>query len=623
MASHINTTIKYALNFLGVLALLVSGVVSAAQLTNPKERIDYWRNNYQSLNSADDARVDVAHKIFDRVLRAAGSRNGVHPRLHILAKDPLNITLPISIPDGWVILSKGVLDLCYEDKKNSEDKLAFVLAHEIAHLIDDDFWHINFFNALAMSHQKGLLDSDVLAEIADIVGETDKVAKKELRADEKGVIIASMAGYDVNAIVSADGSRNFFKKWEDLLNVSRLPNPVFLNVNKDSLHPTSEQRSVNVLTRLQQIAENSELFRLGLLFYQSGKFAMAIHAFDEFLRLYPGREVYHNLAVSHHQLALSYISSHNAGVKQSNKSIFSDIPFKLPIFIDPNTRAFNGVYRGVKSGDKLFHTNISAAINFYMKAVEQDPSYLIAYSNLASAYILNKQPFKAVALLQDGVKIAPKNARILNVMGVAFYFTDNTNKAIEYLERSIREDANYSDPLLNLGKITFKRNNLNKAKSYWLSYLKLDSSSFWADTLRNHYGIGAPVPHERGIAKNIHEKILGIQVGNYSDEIPANWGISNKKIFPLLETPHQMLKFKNGVTAIAEGDEIRLLVAEKSYSGHSELGLKIGSTRSSIISAYGKPAMEFNTSQGDSLLFLEMGITFQMRDQRVVSWLIY
>jgi tetratricopeptide (TPR) repeat protein len=610
-----NTSIKYYVNYLAVLLLLLSAVVGAAQLANPKERIDYWRNNYQSLNSADDNRVNTAHEIFNRVLRAAGSRNGIHPRLHILAKDPLNITLPISIPDGWVIISKGVLDLCFEGKKNGEDKLAFVLAHEIAHLIDDDFWHINFFNALDMSRQKGLLNPSVLAEIADIVGETDKVAKKELRADEKGVIITSMAGYDVNAIVSADGSRNFFKKWEGLLSVSRLPRPVLGNVNKDSLHPTSEQRSVNVLTRLQQIAENAELFRLGLLFYQSGKFDMAIHAFDEFLRLYPGREVYHNLAASHHQLALSY--------KKANKSTFADIPFKLPVFIDPNTRAFNGVYRGVELGDKLFKTNISAAINFYMKAVEQDPSYLIAYSNLASAYILNNQPFKAVAMLQDGMEIALNNARILNVLGVALYFTDNTKKAIEYLEKSITEDPNYSDPLFNLGKIAFKGNNLNEAKRHWLSYLKLDVSSFWADTLRNHYGIGKQVSHERGIEKNIHEKMLGIQVGNYSDEIPVKWGVSIKKLFPLLEVPHQMLKFKNGVTAIAEGDEIRLLIAEKSYSGNSKLGLKIGSTRSSVISTYGKPAMELKTSQGASMIFPEMGITFQMRNHHVVSWLVY
>jgi len=125
--------------------LLITGIMlfhlqaTAAVLPNTKERIDYWRNNYTELSVADDARVEVARSVFNRVLQAAGNRHGIHPRLHILAQDPVNMSLPISIPDGWIIISKSVLDMCYQQKQGAQDKLAFILAHEVAHLLEDDF----------------------------------------------------------------------------------------------------------------------------------------------------------------------------------------------------------------------------------------------------------------------------------------------------------------------------------------------------------------------------------------------------------------------------------------------------------------------------------------------------
>jgi len=82
----------------------------------------------------------------------------------------LNITLPVSIPDGWVILSRSVLDLCYQHPRAAGDRLAFVLAHEIAHLLDDDFWHINFFNAIDISRTKGVSSESVLNQIKGTIG---------------------------------------------------------------------------------------------------------------------------------------------------------------------------------------------------------------------------------------------------------------------------------------------------------------------------------------------------------------------------------------------------------------------------------------------------------------------
>jgi Zn-dependent protease with chaperone function len=135
----------------GAVAILIVTIATSTAVANLKERIDYWRNNYEELTGADDPRVDRAHEIFKRIVDAAGKQPGVVPRLFIAKRDPLNVSLPIAIPDGWVILSKGTLDICYRDPGLGDDRLAFVLAHEFAHQLKGDFWHMQFFQALEAS----------------------------------------------------------------------------------------------------------------------------------------------------------------------------------------------------------------------------------------------------------------------------------------------------------------------------------------------------------------------------------------------------------------------------------------------------------------------------------------
>jgi tetratricopeptide (TPR) repeat protein len=592
-------------------AILVSGTSQASLVPDPKERVEYWRTNYTELSDTTDKRVAQAQQIFERILNAAGSRHGVHPRLLIIKEDPLNISLPVSIPDGWVILSKNVLELCHKNPANAEDKLAFVLAHEIAHLLDDDFWHINFFNAIDISKTKGVSSESVLNQIKGIIGEAEKVAAKELRADEKGVLFASMAGFDVNAVIGKKSSENFFKEWEQLLDVQRATPESF----DGNTHPTTDQRTAGVLARLQQVSDQAELFRLGILFYQSGNFERAIEAFNEFLRHYPGREVHHNLAVSHHQLALTYMTT------STDKQ--SDLPFKMSLTIDPMTRASGSVFRGPQENRRRFEKNMAIAIEYYEAAIKQDPGYLLAYKNLASAYVTNNEPFKAIAILKDALKQTPNDAVLLNVMGVAFYNAENIEKAIEYLSASRKQNPGYADPLFNLGKVEYSRNNKNLAKSYWRQYMQQDPDSNWIKLLRAKYQLGEGSDRPRGLVTQRNEMLAGIQVGNYTDEVPNEWGRPSQTQFPFKDAQHATLRFNNGITTITEGEEIRVLLADTGYGGKSKYGVKIGDDQNSVVRAYGIPSMNLTTTQGNSMVYYNAGITFQLRNGKVVSWVIY
>jgi hypothetical protein len=105
--------------------------------------------------------------------------------------------------------------------------------------------------------------------------------------------------------------------------------------------------------------------------------------------------------------------------------------------------------------------------------------------------------------------------------------------------------------------------------------------------------------------------------------VPSEWGKPNKTQYPFKDAPHSTLRFNNGVTTITEGEEIRVLLANTGYGGKTNYGVKIGDQQSAVIEAYGMPSMNLTTTQGNSLVYSNDGITFQLRAGKVVSWVIY
>jgi len=606
--NHIKTTILYFVAT--ILFCLNIDFLYAASIPDPKERIDYWRSNYTELSVESDPRVANARQVFDRVLKAAGNRYGVIPRLHIVKENPFNVVLPVSIPDGWIIVSQNVLDMTYGEPKYGDDRLAFVLAHEIAHLLDDDFWHINFFSALELLRSHDAVKPNVLNEIKGIFDQTAKIQAKELRADERGILYLVMAGFNPNAIVKNNEADSFFHQWQGMLSLSQLAKH-----DNHNTHPSSSQRSAAVRARLQKVSDEADLFKLGLIFYQSRNFDLAVRAFGEFLRYFPSREVYHNLAASYHQLALLHYSEPNNGEKL--------LPFRLPIMADPYSRVAYGVSRASVTDAQLFRQHISSAIAHYEASIKQDENYTIAYLNLASAYIANKEPYKAIAVLQDVYKKQINNAQLMNVLGVGFYQTGNTKKAIQYLRLATAAEPQYDAPYYNLGKIAYIDNRKRDAVEHWDKFVRLDSNSRWARFLASNYEISVKKVPVKKSRVYLEEKIKDVQIGHYFDEVPKAWGKAKIKKYQLDKSVHTLAEYDNGITLVLDGDEVRIVVATPAYKGRSSQGVKIGSTVAAISTGYGQPGMTLQSTQGDSLVYPRDGITFQMQKNKVISWMIY
>ncbi|WP_179131310.1 tetratricopeptide repeat protein [Candidatus Entotheonella palauensis] len=590
--------------------VMVAGAFSNA-FANPKERIDFWRNNYVELTAADDPRVERAHDIFERILHAAGRTLGVVPRLFILKRDPMNIALPIAIPDGWVIISKGTLDICYRDPVYGDDRLAFVLAHELAHQLKGDFWHMQFFQALEASKSRGDQPRQTLEEIGLGLRRTDDIWAKELQADEHGIVYAAMAGFRTHAMITGDGQVNFFQEWVDALNPERVG-----AAYQGKSHPAPQQRVTAVKARLHQVVSKTDAFEIGLHFYQAGEYARAIRAFEKFLEYFPSREVYLNLAASHHQLALQ--------LRQMQQPENRLLPFKLSLAVDPDTRARRITFRRTQRPQVRFQEHVDKAIGFYEMAKSLDPNYALSYNNLGCAYIVNGEPFKAIATLQDGLKLSPDAPEMLNNLGAAFFQANLADLAKSHLHKASILDANYAAPLFNLGKVAYEERQRGEARRHWRAYLRLDAVSPWAKLVRQYDKGLRSWAALRTLPQPADEHIKEVSVAMFEDEIPKAWGAPGSVRSLLLEEePLTVRHYPQGIITFAQDEEIVMIFAEPVYRGKSARGVAIGSGQAKVIDQYSTPSRILKMTQGETWVYDKVGISFQLRQGRVVSWLLF
>jgi tetratricopeptide (TPR) repeat protein len=588
--------------------LTLLSAVAAENPEHPLNHIEYWQKNYDELRPQDDARADRTHKIFQRVVQAAGTRPGVVPRLFITTTDPLNVSLPMAIPGGWIILSRSALERCYRDPAQGDDRLAFVLAHEIAHQLKGDFWHMQFFQAIEASKAQAPQQKQLWEEVRSIASRTADVLAKELQADEQGIMYAAMAGFNTDAIVTYDDRVNFFADWVQALDPTRL-----VGAQSDSSHPTPQQRAATIKASLQRVLTQVDVFRWGLRFYQAGDYLRATDAFEDFLRVFPSREVYHNLATSYHQLALKAYRRW----KQDDTAI----PFQRSLAIEPVTRA-EPRRGGSGSPEQEFQDHITKAIEFYRRAKDLDPTYVRSRNNLGCALLLTEDVYGAIAILQEALKIAPDLPETLNNLGVAFAYADKPSEAQAYLAKAHELAPTYEAPLFNLGRLAYAAHK-TEATEYWLAYLALDPGSAWAKTIREALALSTPTPTAPSVSPVAVEQVAGMEVGPFPKQLPPGWGQPKTTRLPFAD-PLTVAEYSNGVLLLVQtkGEKIRMIIAQEGFVGHSARGIAIGSAEAEVRTQYGHPSRIVPTAQGVSWIYAQ-GIAFQMREGKVVSWQVF
>jgi tetratricopeptide (TPR) repeat protein len=596
-----------------VATMIVCLVGSYASATaQPRERLEYWRTKYQELAPTANSRAARAHAIFRRLVEVAGRRAGVVPRLLITASDPWDLALPIALPDGGIVLSKGVLDISYRDPAWGDDRLAFILAHEIAHQLNDDFWHMRFFQAFEASTAKTAVSPAFLEDLRQSAGTTEHVLARELQADERGIIYAAMAGFTPQAIVTGDASVNFFAEWVRALDPRQIG-----GVATGSLRPTPQERAEALRAHLRRVMHTTALFQVGLWFVYAGEYPRAIQAFDAFRAFFPGREVYHNLAASHHQLALQAYQAW-----QKDRPAF---PFHLSLLIDPLTRAsqmyLEGPTRrgagGLGEPAAVFRHHLDQAIAWYREALAQEAAYTPAAINLGCALVtrgvqvetrgLNADLSEAVAVLARALERDPTSPEILNNLGVALWYVRQPEQAKDALTRARTLAPTYEAPSFNLAQLARLEQRGGDARY----------AGHGSEPMASRPTSGASSTQERP------EEVMGLTLGQLEDRVPPSWGRPAQAQVSLEGRTLAVATYPVSIMTLVQDGEIRMILAREGFRGATARGVAIGSAARDLQASYGQPSRRLELTQGESWIYDGRRVAFQLRDGRVISWLVF
>jgi tetratricopeptide (TPR) repeat protein len=579
---------------------------TTAAWAQSRAQIAYWRTAYAELKPEDDPRAAKAHDFFQRLVQVAGKRPGTQPRLYIIADKAWEVALPIAIQDGWIILSQQVLERCYEDPTWGDDRLAFVLGHELAHQLKDDLWHIRFFDALEAAKTQMPVSPAFLDELRRSANATGHVLARELQADEHGIIYAAMAGFNTQAVVAENHDVNFFADWVRALDPRRLQGAA-----ANRMRPTPEERAEALRAALRRVGNQTAAFQAGLWFYYAGNYPQAIRAFDRFRSDFPSREVHHNLAVSHHQLALQAYRKW-----QPEAQTF---PFQLSLAVEPLTLA-SRIYleRTRGQGDELaaqFQHHLEAASQWYREALAQDAAFTPAALNLGAALMLrgvhapkagiHPDFAEAVSILSRALEHAPQSADLLNNLGVALFYDERSARAQAALSQARSLAPSYAAPVFNLGVIARREQREAEAQHYRQVYTQLAPQA-------------VPAP---SWTKQDEETVDGIMPGAVAAELPASWGQPTQKTVQLDGRDFTMAAYPRGITTLAQDGEVLMLMVQEGYRNASARGITLKSRAEHILAQYGPPSRRHDLPQGHNWAYDTQGIAFQLRGNQVVSWL--
>ena len=532
-----------------VIIILLLQIFVIQAFSNEEDHGSWWVNNFGALTVNDHPLIPNAQNVFDRVLAAADKRYNTTPNLVILRE--LSSPWALCLKDGTIILTQKALEFCYQDvdKQTGDSYIAFIIGHELSHLANDNFWHVEAFKALK-KYGNELKSKDIInilketEDIEDSNHARNIIKKKELKADANGLIYLSMAGFDASAIINTK-PKNFLKEWT--LNTQ---SNTYLN---DRTHMSNEQRIEFLRTNLKSVRENIVFFDIGVRLYQLGRYLDAIDFINAFKEKYPGREVYNTLGLIHYKLAINFLA------KCDKERAFQ---FKLSTLLDTKTLAKPINKRSKNTSDcyemTIFKEHIQYAIHYFKSACEKDPYYLPSRINHSSALIIAKDYSGAMSSIDKALNIHPKNKNCLNNRAVAMYLlglqikVDMFKQSYDILINLTKEYKNYSDAYYNLARILTERNRFAASHDKWNNFLGLEHFGIYANIARKSLGMKEIVVKKKDASKT-----------NLFGKSPVNLGLLNKKTKKQLASLKKIsFELGNVSGAFYLGNQIKVLVLE-------------------------------------------------------------
>ena len=264
-----------------------------------------------------------------------------------------------------------------------------------------------------------------------------------------------MAGYAVaDLIANQDAKIDFFELWMQQTNTQLVPQQAL------------QKRSAPLKQRFKILNQKLVFWEFGVRLSHFGYCDDGVYFLKEFLKVFPGREVFNNLGYCYLQMAIRKMDAAHAWF------------YWLPLVLDADTRAVvaardSSSFKSLKQAASGQNQKLlEEAVAYLRRAADADPSYIPARINLAVAYLYLGRPHEARIPLLESREMDPDNILFAELEALVLYEQSDATldlwpNAVARLKK-LNESTNTSESLrFNLARMLELGSSVQESTSIW------------------------------------------------------------------------------------------------------------------------------------------------------------
>ena len=418
-------------------------------------------NNFLFANNCEDR----VKKVFNNIIESIGNNSLMEPDL-IFSNEEKSA----AYMSGESITIEYKLISLFCEEENFEDKIAFILSHELAHYYLQHGWMLNTGLSYASKVGKSLKYKSYSYE---------EIKEAESQADIYAGFYGKIAGY--KTLEFAETTLN--KVYESY----NLPK----NLKK---YPSYEDRVAIINDKKEQANRLAKVFEIANILFKLKEYKLSIDAFKTILASnFNSREIYNNLGLNY----LMY------GISISEPKISKLL---YPVSLDLQTRAFVSKTRSSLTDSPK--DMIKRSKKYFERSINLDKKYIPARQNLFVSDLLlaksidvknnlindinkslltkqTKVDFKVINKLLNNIKIRKikkiaKKGSYLSKLNVSDITNELTNKVFNKknllnklnIEAELSYYINFGGPDKKIKETNFRLKTIKDIEVIWLSKKK-------------------------------------------------------------------------------------------------------------------------------------------------------
>lgn len=404
---------------------------------NTQSNVSAWLSALDTL-PLESPRVQRVQSIFRKLIRTT---RGANLRTQLFVVDSDNEPWAVALQDGNIILSRGAMDIIYQDVElaTGDARMAFVLGHELAHIISNDFWHQQVYLSFLESDSNAVIEIDQL----------QRRKEQELRADEEGFMYASLAGFDTRRLISKDEQgNNFLQHWAQQTS----------SISGARYHSPA-QRTSFLHSRLEDLDKAVAFFKYGVKLAHFGRYQDALLFLDDFYKRFPSGQALSNLGFIY--------------IQRAREKMPAQLAFRLwyPTLLDYNSGVPAQTRSIVNSVPEAAKADLHTAIDLLEAAINLDNSDLVARINLIAAQLYLGDHHGARANLTEALRGRETDPQLLALKALVLLESDDTDHwdsearlTLQHLAESDNADENI---IYNFARVLTDRGRHGMATNFW------------------------------------------------------------------------------------------------------------------------------------------------------------